>query len=120
MPALPSYVQIAFDGYTEEKQSGILRSDFESGPPRQARFKSRTMRTRQANLFFESRSDYLSFCDWFDIDLKQGALFFDMTDPVTKNDIQARFVGGIYTATPMGANAEQWKVKIQIESWGPA
>ena len=118
MAVLPDYVEISFDGYQETKEPGVLRSDFEDGPPRQARFKSRTMRTRSVNLFFAKRSDYLAFVQWFDKDLRQGALFFDMTDPVTNKQISARFVGGTYTAKPMGANLEQWMIKTEIESWG--
>lgn len=118
MATLPSYVQISFDGFRIQKESGIIRTEFENGPPRQARFKSRTMRTRAATLFIDSKTDFLAFETWFADDLEQGALFFNMTDPVSGSTIQARFVGGVYTAQPMSPTMEQWQINCQIESWG--
>lgn len=118
MATLPSYVRVLFDGYSEEKESGIIRTEFENGPPRQARFKSRTMKTRAAQLFIESKANFLAFETWFADDLEQGALFFNMTDPIRGTTIEARFVGGVYTAQPMTAALNLWRVDCQIESWG--
>jgi hypothetical protein len=118
MATLPSYVRVLFDGYNEQKESGILRTEFESGPPRQARFKSRTMKTRQASLFIETKANFQAFETWFADDLEQGALFFNMTDPIRGTTIEARFVGGVYSAEPMSAKLDLWRVSCQIESWG--
>ena len=118
MAALPNYVQISFDGFSVKKESGIIRTEFESGPPRQARFKYRTMRTMSARLFIESKSNFLLFQTWFEDDLEQGALFFDMTDPISGATIEARFVGGSYSAEPVSPSMEQWRITCQIESWG--
>ena len=117
MATLPSYVQISFDGFTIQKESGILRTEFENGPPRQARFKSRTMKTRSANLFINSKANFLLFEEWFSDDLEQGAMFFNMTDPVLGTTIEARFVGGVYSAQPTSPTLEQWQINCQIESW---
>ena len=118
MATLPSYVKILFDGYSEQKESGIIRTEFENGPPRQARFKSRTMKTRSAKLFIDSNANFQSFETWFADDLEQGALFFDMTDPVKGTTVQARFVGGVYTARPLSSSMNKWEVTCEIESWG--
>lgn len=118
MATLPSYVKILFDGYSEQKESGILRTEFESGPPRQARFKSRTMKTRSARLFIDTNANFQAFETWFADDLEQGSLFFNMTDPVKGTTIEARFVGGVYTATPLSSSMNKWEVSCQIESWG--
>ena len=117
MATLPSYVKISFDGFTIKKETGILRTEFETGPPRQARVKSRTMKTRSVNLFIDSKANFLLFETWFDDELEQGALFFNMTDPVSGNTIEARFVGGVYTAQPMSAKLDLWQINCQIESW---
>ena len=117
MATLPSYVQISFDGFTIQKESGVLRTEFENGPPRQARFKSRTMKTRSANLFINSKANFLLFEEWFSDDLEQGAMFFNMTDPVLGTTIEARFVGGVYSAQPTSPTLEQWQINCQIESW---
>jgi len=117
MATLPAYVRILFDQYSEQKESGILRTEFENGPPRQAKFKSRTLKTRSAKLFIEPKANFLAFQTWFNEDLQQGALFFDFLDPVTGLTTQARFVGGTYNAQPMSASLREWEVDCQIESW---
>jgi hypothetical protein len=117
MATLPSYVKILFDGYQEQRESGILRTEFENGPPRQARFKSRVLKTRSAKLYLATKQNFFDFEDWFADDLKGGSLFFNMTDPVTGNTIEARFVAGTYIASPMSAKLDCWQVECQIESW---
>jgi len=118
MATLPSYVKILFDQYAEQKESGILRTEFENGPPRQARFKSRTLKTRTARLFIGSNADFQAFEIWFADDLEQGALFFNFTDPVKGTTTQGRFVGGTYVARPLSSSMNVWQVECQIESWG--
>ena len=118
MATLPSYVKILYDGYIEQKESGIIRTEFESGPPRQAKFKSRTLKTRTALLFIDSNQNFQNFESWFANDLEQGALFFNFTDPVTKTTTQGRFVGGVYSARPLSSSMNVWEVSCQIESWG--
>jgi hypothetical protein len=118
MATLPSYVKVSFDSFRITKESGILRTEFENGPPRQARFKSRTMITRQATLFIEGKSNFIDFQDWFDDDIEGGALFFTMTDPVSGSSIEARIVGGTYTANALSPTMQQWQINCQIESWG--
>lgn len=118
METLPSYVKVLYEGYTETKESGILRTEFESGPPRQARFKSRTMKTRQVRLFIDSNANFQDFEEFFATDLQQGALFFNMTDPLKGTTVEARFVGGVYTARPLTSSMNKWEVNCQIESIG--
>jgi hypothetical protein len=117
MATLPSYVEISFDGFSIKKESAILRTEFENGPPRQARFQSRTMKMRSLQLFINTKANFLAFEDWFQQDLEQGALFFYMTDPVSGSTIEARFVGGVYSATPTSPTLEQWQINCQIENW---
>jgi hypothetical protein len=117
MATLPAYVKILFDQYAEEKESGILRTEFENGPPRQAKFKSRTLKTRSVRLFIDTNANFQAFETWFREDLEQGALFFDFTDPVTNQTTQGRFVSGVYTARPLSSSMNVWQVECQIESW---
>lgn len=117
MPALPSYVKIMFDGYQQSRDSAVLRTDMESGPPKQVRIKTRVMVTRQAKLFLNSKANFQAFETWFVNDLQGGALFFDMKDPVSGATVQARFTDGIYTARPMVASLTAWEVSCQLETW---
>jgi len=118
MATLPAYVKILFDGFQQTKQSGILRTEFESGPPRQARFQSRTMTVRDTKLYINSKANFLAFQTWFNDDIDGGALFFDMTDPVSGNAIEGRIIGGTYSARPFSAAMDSWEITCQIESWG--
>lgn len=118
MATLPAYVKIMLDQYSEQKESGIIRTQFEAGPPRQARFKSRTLKTRSCQLYIDGNANFQAFEAWFANDLEQGALFFDFTDPLTGQTNQGRFVGGLYSAAPLSVPPDRWFVSCQIESWG--
>lgn len=115
---LPNYVKILYSGYSQKRESALLRTEMENGPPKQAKIRSRVMITRAAKLYISSKANFQSFETWYRDDLDEGALFFNMTDPVSGSTIEARFVGGGYTATPMSAAMELWEVDVNIESWG--
>ena len=117
-PSLPSYAKVLFTGYQEQRESAILRSDMESGPPKQAKVRSKVMQTRTVNIYIEGLSNYLAFQSWFSSDLNEGASWFSYSDPVTSSTISARFVGGGYTATPMVGGLAAWQINAKIESWG--
>jgi hypothetical protein len=117
MASLPSYVKILFDGYQQQRESGILRTEFESGPPRQARFKSRVMVTRSAKLYINGKTNFASFESWFMNDIKGGSLFFTMTDPASGSSISARFVGGTYNVTPLSSKWADFEISCQLENW---
>lgn len=118
MPTLPSYVEIAFDGFTEKYASNLLRTEMEDGPPKQAKIRYRPLVTRSVNLYLSSKADYISFLSWFSSELEDGALWFDFTDPVTNTIKQARFVGGELTGIPQNAHLANWYIATSIETWG--
>lgn len=117
MPTLPAYAKILLAGFAEQRESALLRTEMESGPPKQAKVKSRVMVTRPATISIETKADYLSFVDWFAHDINEGAAWFDWTDPVSGTTRQARFVGGGLDATPV-AGLRHWMIKTKIETWG--
>lgn len=117
-PSLPSYAKILFSGYSQQRESALLRTEMESGPPRQAKVRSRVMVTRSCELFFNSRADFLSFEDWYANTLNEGSAWFNFTDPVSSTSKTARFVGGGYVATPLIGQLAAWKISIKIETWG--
>lgn len=117
MATLPSYVDILYSGYSQKRESALLRSEMEYGPPKQAKIKSLVMITRAAKLYIASNANFQLFEAWYRNDLNEGVSWFSMTDPVTKASVTARFVGGGYTATPMTPDMENWEVSVQIESW---
>ena len=117
MATFPTYAKILASGYAEQRESALLRTEMESGPPKQAKIKSRVMVVRPVNVLIQSRADYLSFVDWFVEDLNEGSAWFDFTDPVTNTVKQARFVGGGLDATPQ-AGLTLWAIPLKIETWG--
>lgn len=118
MASLPTYARILYDGYSQKRESALLRTEMDSGPPRQAKLYSRVMITRSAKIYISSKSNFQSFETWYATSINEGASWFDMTDPVSGSTIQARFVGGGYNATPMTADLENWEISVNIESWG--
>lgn len=117
MPTLPSYVKIKMNGFSEQRESALLRSEFESGPPRQARIKSKIMIRRPARLLLESKADYLAFLSWFSVDLNEGANWFNWFDPVRAQTVLARIVAGDLNATP-APGLRRWEIPVTLETWG--
>lgn len=118
MATLPTTAKILFDGFSEQRESALMRTEMESGPPRQVKTKSRIMIRRPVSMLFSSKADYLSFLSWYSTDIKDGADWFQMIDPVTGNTIDARFVAGTLNGQPVNPAMSSWTVKAQIESWG--
>ena len=118
MPAFPSYATLLLDGFAEQRESALLRTEMEDGPPKQARIRSRVMITRPVRILFRSKADYLNFVIWFAETLNEGALWFDFADPVSKTTKQARFVGGGLDGSPLAPNLTAWAVSTKLETWG--
>ena len=117
MATFPTYAKILADGYAEQRESALLRTEMESGPPKQAKIKSRVLVTRPVSILLRSRADYLNFVTWFSKTLHEGSDWFDFTDPVTRTVKLARFVGGGLEASPQ-AGLTLWTIGTKIETWG--
>ena len=117
MAAFPSYAKILYDGYAEQRQSALIRTEMEDGPPKQAKIRSRVMVTRPITVLLQSKADYLSFITWFSETIHEGADWFDFTDPVSQTVKQARLVGdGIEGRPKSGMLA--WTISTSLETWG--
>jgi hypothetical protein len=114
----PSYAKLLLNGYQQQRESALLRTEMESGPPRQAKIRSRVMLTRTVNIYLSTLANFQAFESWYANDLKLGSAWFNFPDPVSGATVQARFVGGGYTATPMAGGVSAWQVQAKIESWG--
>lgn len=117
MAAFPNYAQILFNGYSKKRESALLRSEMDSGPPKQARVKYNVMETHNVSIYLSTKSDFQSFETWYSDTIGEGSAWFDFVDPVSGSTVQARFKDGGYTAKPMAANMEQWEVSANIEIW---
>lgn len=118
MATLPSYVKVLLAGFGERRESGLLRTEMESGPPKQLKIKSRVLVTRPVRLRVENNTNYLAFLAWFATTINQGADWFDWTDPVTNTTKSARIVGGeLGVAQPLAGVRGGWVIPCQIETW---
>lgn len=114
---LPTYVNLLYQDYSFSRDSALIRTEMESGPPKQARIKNKTMNTHNVKLHFDSKGDFTLFQTWFSTTLKEGSEWFNMTDPISGSSIVARFNGGGYTAKPMSAKMDNWEISAKIETW---
>ena len=117
MATFPAYANILYNGYSKKRESALLRSEMDSGPPKQARVKYNVMEVHSVKIYVSSNANFQLFETWYSDDLAEGANWFNFTDPVTKSTVQARFKDGGYTATPMTADMENWEIAAQIEVW---
>lgn len=118
METFPSYVAIRLEGFSEKRESALLRSDMESGPAKQARIKTTVLVTRPVRLIFRTKTDYLSFLSWFSTNINEGADWFTWTDPVSGSAKTARFAAGGLDAAPVAGTLGYWVVATSIETWG--
>lgn len=119
MPTWPSYAQILRDGYTVTRESALSRTEMESGPPKQARVRSRVMVRRAVTVRLSTKAHYLSFLAWLSSTINEGASWFDWPDPVDGQTKLARIVAseGIQQ-TFSGGSMNEWRIPLMIETWG--
>ena len=119
MPSLPSYAKILLEGFAEQRESALIRTEMESGPPKQARIKSRVMVTRPVQIRLDTLTDYKSFITWFRDDIHEGADWFDWVDPVSGTTKSVRFNGGSLDAAPVASTSSAWVIRgLKLEGWG--
>lgn len=116
-PVLPAYITILFADYQQSRESALLRTQMESGPPRQVKIKSRIMTTIQARLYIDSNAEYQQFLTWYREEIQEGALFFQFIDPLTSTTIEGRFVDGGFVSVPLSSSMNKWEVRTSIEYW---
>lgn len=116
MASWPSYARILRDGYAENPETAVQRSDMETGPAKQVMLKSKVLVQRPVTVLISSAANYSSWLTWFQSTISRGADWFDWTDPRTVTTKQARIVGGTYTAEH-AALLSAWKLRMTLETW---
>lgn len=120
MAMWPTYARLRFRPFAEQRESGVMSTEMESGPPKVVVVRSRVMVRRPVEVGFRSRVDYLAFIDWFRIEIKQGAQWFDWLDPVTRTVRRARIAKGeLGDASPIRPLARDggWRMTLTLETW---
>lgn len=120
MAAFPGYALLKFEGFQVQPQNSVLRSEMESGPPKQAVLQARVMIQRPVQYILVSNADYLSFDTFVKTTLHMGVDWFDWTDPADTVVKQARIVNGYggVQYTPLRKNLSRWLATFQLETWG--
>ena len=118
MAAYPAYGLFLFDGYSEKPESSVIRSQMESGPPKQAKVKSKLRVVRPAKYRY-SHAEYLTFKVFVKTTLFLGADWFDWKDPVDGATKQGRIVDGVYEGKAVKIGEQQlpdWVVSFDLET----
>ncbi|MBI3771472.1 MAG: hypothetical protein HY272_02015 [Gammaproteobacteria bacterium] len=117
MATFPSTGKLLFNGFAEQRQPAVVRTEMDSGPPKQTKKLSRVMITRPVTYLFAA-ADYASFLTWFETTINNGNDWFDWTDPRTSTVKQARIVGGqLDEARPRNGKLTYWTVSFKLETW---
>jgi len=121
VPALPDYAIILLEGYSERVVPALLRTDFEDGYVRQDSPITRRRIERNARIKLCSLEYLQQFKCWLRDDLRNGASWWTMYDPVEQKTVRCRFKGGeLSFTTPrqvMASGVGVWFAEATIESW---
>lgn len=118
MSTFPATAKLFFKGYGKTRESGLSRTDMETGPAKQLQTKTRVMVTRTLTYALDSAADYIAFIAWYRDTLHLGADWFDWTDPEDGTVKSARIVNQIDKERPRRSALDRWEVDLKIETWG--
>ena len=93
MAALPDYVVVLLDGYSDQFDPGVTASDMERGLPKLRVSQSRVVASIHATFVFQGRADAAAFEAWY-FDTIGRIGWFDFTDPRTSTVRTVRLQGG--------------------------
>ena len=116
----PSGGQLLLNGYGMRPGSAVLRTEMETGPPKQAKIKSQVMVGRPVQYLY-TETELQAFETWFrGTECNWGASWFDWTDPRDGVAKQMRIVDGLYDVTPHNETEGaplKWIVSLNLENW---
>jgi len=115
--AFPSYAKLTRAGYAHSPRPGVIRTNMEAGPPKQATIESRILHRINVAYLIDSKADYQSFLAWWQTTISRVD-WFDWTDPLSGAVKQARIVGGEFEARPTRPDLEAWVITFDLEYWG--
>lgn len=118
MATLPDYVEVAVDGWGEEPDPAVERTEMERGPAKETVLNSVLVNETTATLLFKSKADALSFRTWWNDTIGRIG-WFDMTHPISGETISAHFKGGaIGRVTPRNRAFTTFQRTVTLEWLG--
>src|SRR5690348_11379615 len=92
MAAFPVAPMLLFPGPRRQRAPGVVRTQMESGPPKQLKTQSRVMIDREVVYLLKTLADYNAFITFFETTINRGADWFNWTDPVELNQSAPRLI----------------------------
>jgi hypothetical protein len=113
----PDYGVLLTQGYAENPQPAVLRSEMEGGLAKQARIRSFASHSRPLSYQF-TLLEFRRFKNWFRNNTGRGADFFYWRDPFDDFTTKlARMVNGHYQANLVNGDALDWLVTFELETY---
>ena len=93
--AWPTGVPDTFEssGFAYDADSGVVRSDMDSGPPKVRRRFSSVSKNMKGTIIM-TKAQFLLWETWFEDVVYHGSLSFTMTDPINGGSMTVRIVTG--------------------------
>ncbi|MEN2424727.1 hypothetical protein AA0N74_01610 [Chromobacterium vaccinii] len=117
IPEFPAYALMLADGFAEEADYGVMRTEMDSGVPKQARRFSVPIIARTINIRVRSDADRLRFDDWVRVDLAGGVGWFNWLDPIGGQRKRARLIGKPACRWQRDG-LQRWQASLQLETCG--
>ncbi|MDF3939921.1 hypothetical protein P3W66_07750 [Achromobacter denitrificans] len=115
MAVFPSYAKVLLEGFKEDADYGVLRTDMDGGITKQRRRWTTPIVTRDVVIHVGSVAQKNAFDAWVRSDLNGGGGWFGWTDPLDLVLKQARFVSGKVSWSSPG---RVWRATAQLETVG--
>jgi hypothetical protein len=114
-----TYGKLQLQNFGEKPESSVLRSEFETGPPKESIIRSRVMVSRPVTYVF-TLADYNTWKTWFASEAN-GGQWFNWVDPTDGSTILTRIVRSEFDARLVDAgqgSEPNVEVTMIFESWG--
>jgi hypothetical protein len=115
MATFPEYACVLLEGYQEKANYSVLRTEMDSGIPKQRPRRSLPMVVRDVKVKVANKTEKASFDAWIKDDIFGGTAWFDYTDPIDNVVKQARIVSGDVTWSSPGV---VWFADMKLETVG--
>lgn len=116
MAVLPDYAKFLAEGYGEDLNWQVRRSDMDRGIGKQRPGISKPLRVRKGTLLIHTKANKMAFEEWLGT-IGGGTGWFDYTDPAQGNtEVQARFINTIWNFELRGGVV--WVAPCEMESIG--
>lgn len=108
-------VQLDPKSYSELIKNNTVRSEFDTGPARQAPVESLLTKRRSVTYLTATKDDYLEFLRWYQFEINCGAKHFLWQDPVDNEWKRVRMVPDDLKPTPRDILLDVWSLSFVLE-----